>query len=137
MFKSRTKQRFSLEKRRQLVKDAYQHLVDNKGSSLVYTAERYNITESALRAYMRSRGLKNPNGRDFSVNSERQEWIIKAYAEGLELDLTATEVALKYAPLAGCNIGRYDIQHYANKFDLPLLRETDNGPNPIKTSKYG
>jgi hypothetical protein len=137
MLKSRAKQVFGLEQRRQLVKDAYQHLVDNKGSSLVYAAEKHHITESALRAYMRSRKLKNPNGRDYSSNTERQDWIVKAYAEGLELDLTATEVSLKYAELAKCNISRYDIQHYANKFDLPLLRETDNGPNPIKTSKYG
>lgn len=137
MIKSKTRQWFSLDERRQMVKDAYDYLSNHKESSLVYAAEKHNVTEAALRAYMRSRGLRNPNGRDMSMNTERQDWIIKGYAEGLELDLTATEISLKYAVLAKCNISRYDIQHYANKFDLPPLRETNNGPNPIKTSKYG
>lgn len=137
MIKSKTRQWFSLDERRKMVKDAYQYLLDHKESSLVYAAEKHKVSEASLRGYMRTNKLKNPNGRDYSLNTERQDWIIKAYAEGLELDLTATEIALKYAEIAKCTISRYDIQHYANKFDLPPLRETDNGPNPIKNSKYG
>lgn len=115
----------------------YEDWKNNTTLNMVSICNKHNITEDALRSWLHHRGLKRPDGVDKSVVSERYHWIVKAYNRGLELGLTAKEVAIWAAKKSNSNIQRGDIQHYAAKFDLPLLTETDNGSFIGKYSKYG
>lgn len=122
--------------RANLILSVYEDWKKNPSLNMVSICNKHNITEDSLRAWLNRRGLKRPDGVDKTIVSERYHWIIKGYNRGLELGLTAKEVAIWAAKNSKTNIQRGDIQHYAAKFDLPLLSETDNGSFIGKHSKY-
>ena len=109
----------------------------NPSLNMVSICNKHGITDDSLRAWLYRRGLKRPDGVDKTVVSERYHWIVAGYNRGLELNLTAKQAALWAAEKSKTNVQRGDIQHYAAKFDLPLLTETDNGSFIGKYSKYG
>jgi transposase-like protein len=114
----------------------YNDWVANPTLNLVEICNKHTITEETIRAWLRRHNKKRPDGVDRSVPSERHGWIIEGYNRGLELGLTARQASVWASEKSGTHIQRGDIQHYAAKFDLPLLAETDNGAFLGRYSKY-
>lgn len=114
---------------------AYNYWLENKHLSLVAVCDKYDMTESCLRCWMLTYNRERPDDRK-EKRIARAEWIRKGYNKGLEEDLTARESSNWASEQSGFHIQRGDVQSYGAKFDLPQLRETDNGINIGKHSKY-
>ena len=130
-------QKTKVQARGEFLQSVYDDWVRNPKLNLVSICDKHSCTEESIRGWLRRRGLKRPDGIDRSAPSERYYWIMEGYNRGLLLELTAKQAADWAAEKSKTNVQRGDIQHYAAKFDLPLLRETDNGSFIGKYSKYG
>ena len=128
--------KFDAKAKSEILTKVYEDWKKNKSLNMVSICDKHKITEDSLRAWLYRRGLKRPDGIDKSVPSERYDWIAKGYARGLELGLTARQASVWASEKSKTHIQRGDIQHYAAKFDLPLLTETDNGSFIGRNSKY-
>lgn len=125
------------EPRRKLMRAIYEDWKKFPHMTLVGISEKHSVTEGAMRCFLRKNNLRFPDGIDRSSPSPRYGWIMEGYNRGLELGLTARQASVWASEKSGTHIQRGDIQHYAAKFDLPLLTETDNGSFIGKYSKYG
>lgn len=102
---------------------------------MITVCDKYSITEERLRAWLRVNNLKRPDGVDRTKRSERTEWVIKGYNMGLEKDWDANQAARWATEKSGKEISRGEIQSYASRFSLPLLREAVR--LHLTSSKYG
>jgi hypothetical protein len=113
---------------------AYSYWLENKHLSMIAVCDKFNISDSKLRCWMRTYKFKRPDGRD-TARKLRAEWIMSGYNQGLLEDWTAGKASKWASEQSGFEITRGEIQHYAARFDLPLLPE-DNMALFGKYSKY-
>jgi len=126
----------TLEEKFQLNQNAYDYWCQHPHLNLAQVVQIHNMTEQKLRCWMRAYKKPRPFDDIYGRKKDRHGWIVKAYNKGLEEDLTATTVAKWASEQSGCFMRRGDIQYYAYKFNLPQLREDNNGTHLAKTSKY-
>jgi hypothetical protein len=125
----------SKEERRKYLKSVFDFWTKNKTLNMQTVCNKYLITEERLRAWLRVNNLKRPDGVDRTKRSERTEWVIKGYNTGLDKDWDANQAARWATEQSGKEISRGEIQSYASRFSLPLLREAVR--LHLTTSKYG
>lgn len=126
----------SLDERYKENLTVYEYWVKNPSMSMISVCDKFKISDSKLRAWMKTHDKTRPDEEFIRMREERYQWIIKAYNKGLEEDLSAREVANWAEKESGRSIQRGEVQHYAAKFDLPLLREHNDGITIGLHSKY-
>lgn len=123
------------KERHQLLQSVFDFWTKNKSMNMITVCDKYNISEERLRAWLRTNNLKRPDGVDKTKRSERTEWVIKGYNMGLEKDWDANQSARWASEQSKKDISRGEIQSYASRFSLPLLREAVR--LHLTSAKYG
>jgi len=127
----------SLQKKYKVNEDAYNDWVKRPELSITQICDKHSMTPQKLRAWIKTHNKKRPDeNRVGDKRKQRQAWIAKAYERGLRKDLSANEVANWARKQCEFCIERVDIQYYANKFNLPSLKEIVSS-HVTRETKYG
>jgi hypothetical protein len=128
----------SLELKRKANEEVFNFWIDHPSLSITELCNQHKISPQKLRAWIKVNKKERPDAKRVGEKrKERQGWIAKGYERGLKKDLTATEVASWARGQCNFCIERVDIHSYANKFGLPLLKETVDITKLARETKYG
>lgn len=105
---------------------AFKDWVSNSYMTMTEVVLKHKLSPESLRAYIKVKKVKRPDGRDYSKTSDRQLWIEKGYHKAVKEGWHARQAALWVEKESGRDCGRGDIQYWAMKRDLPYLPEANN-----------